>query len=221
MTAARVNSHHRDEQYDEGGFSLIELVVAMVVMGIVLAMVTGAIVAMYGATSKVTNIAESSSQISIAVSKLDSTVRYADEISTPSKDASGNWTVAYRSTFSGEVRCTQLRMNATEQQLQRRSWTAQPASNATAWQPIASGVRLTTTPSGFLQPFTVLSSRDNGSGIPAGHQQLWLRMTAVGGAGRAEAQSATSVVFTAFNADLNRPVGTDDADNLPKCVVAP
>lgn len=191
----------------DAGLTLIELMVTMAIMGVVLTMVTGAIIAMYGSTAKVEGITSTSAQVSIALSKLDSSVRYADDIGDPVTDGSGNWYVTYRSTYNGISDCTQLRFDIAAQQLQRRTWVAGPAATASAWQPLASGLVLTAADSSTAAPFTLTTSRDIDSLDTAVHQQLRLRFSAVSGAGDRQTMSTTDVTFTAFNANVNSALG--------------
>lgn len=199
------------------GMTLIELVVAMAVMSIVLTMVTGAIVVMYRSTAKVEGITTTSAQVSIALTKLDSSVRYADDIGDPVTDSSGNWYLIYRTTYDGVSDCTQLRFAVAARQLQNRTWTAGQSAPPGHWTPLASQLTLSADGGGTAPPFIVATSRDANLSDVAVHQQLRLRFSAVTGTGASQTVSATDVTFTAFNANINRPLERAGGPQLATC----
>jgi type II secretory pathway pseudopilin PulG len=172
---------------DDAGFSLIDMVVAMSVLSIVLAIFTGAVVRMFNAAAATEARADASAQITIAVMRLDKEIRYADGISQPGS-AAGDPYVEYLTTGTGSPVCVELRVHGG--QLQRRSWAQGGSIPRNTWLPLATGVTATT-------PFTR---------YPAGStytfQRLKLSVTATGGGGRTTAAKTTDVTFTALNTSL-------------------
>lgn len=191
------------------GITLIELVVSMAILGIVLTIVTGAMISMYRATDKAEGITSTSAQVNMALTKLDSSVRYAAEISEPIQK-SGDWYVTYRSTYSGVTDCKQLRFNMATRQLQWRGWTAGAGASPSAWSPLASELHLSEAGGSPATPFVITTSRGTEDLDAIAHQQLRVRFDAVSGEGDRKTTSATDVTFTAFNARVGgmSPSGT-------------
>ncbi len=194
------------------GVTLIELVVAMGIMGIVLAIVTGAIVSMFHATTKVEGITTTSSQVNVALSRLDSTVRYASGVGEPARDSAGNWTVAFQTTYTGTPVCTQLRINMHTNQLQQRTWTVEDdgsAADVTGWRPLASQIALTVSGGTTLVPFPEADTES------ATHEQLRVRFSSVSGASNRSTVTDTDVTFTAMNSSA--PTDDEDAPDTNLC----
>lgn len=181
----------------DSGTTLIELVVTMSIIGIFLVIFTGAMLSMYHSTNKVQGITDTSSQLSTAIGRLDTSVRYAAAISPPVTGSDGNAYVAWQSTDTGTPVCTQVRVNATTSQLQQRSWTVSgsSATGLTSWTPLASEIAARDPSTGAtLTPFTFLAAT---GAVP--NQQLQVSLVAVSGTGSQQTVTRRSVTFTAFN----------------------
>lgn len=183
----------------------MELIVGMSLMGIFMAMFTGAVVLMTSTANKVQAVTTSSGQVNQAFLKLDELVRYASMISTPGKatGGTGDWYVELSLPgLGGVANCTQLRDDVASQQLQQRTWTVttsgttSSASPASAWQPLASAITntLTDTPAPFV-PIQTKGSL---------FQQLQINLTS-SSTRPASATSKTSLVFTAMNSTVGAP----------------
>jgi type II secretory pathway pseudopilin PulG len=181
----------------DDGTTLIELMVGMVLMSIFLAIFTGAVVMMNTAMNKSQAVNRSASQLDAAFHELDTLVRYAAAISTPGVGTSGNWYVEIRTTNSGLPVCSQLRVESTGQQLQRRTWEVGGASVSalSPWVPIASGIANGRAGSGpTSQPFYLVPVR-----ATTILQQLTFNLAAQSGAGGAQSISTSSFTLTASN----------------------
>lgn len=187
----------------DGGTSMIELMVGMTLMAVFMTLFTAAITTMYRSANKAESLNTSSAQLNLAFNRLDTTVRYASAISTPGRGAGGNWYVELRTTNTGTPVCTQLRIDQTTQQLQRRTWTSPLAATAPAppWVPVASNVTNGAAAAGDgSQPFTVVSA----SGTLTS-QQLQFRLEATSGSGNSGTTSLSVLAFTAVNSTLDSP----------------
>ena len=180
----------------DSGVTLMELMVGLTIMTIFMGMFTGAVVMMYNATSKAQAVGDTASQLSIAFSRLDRSVRYASAISQPGTGTGGALYVEWQSTYSGATNCTQLRLNSTVAQLQQRTWTVPAAGGSatalTTWLPLASGVQ-----AGSVTPFTLPTS----SGMPYQQLRVYLVATSTGRTGITT--SVSDVTFTAFNSKIS------------------
>lgn len=210
IAAARL-AHIKSRTHNDTGTTLIELVVAMTIMTIFLTIFTGAMLSMFRSVNKVEGITDTSAQVSMALNRLDSTLRYASAISPPPTDvngnpsasADGNWYVAFQSTYTGSTVCTQLRLNTTKRQLQQRTWSVSSggaAEDITAWRPLASQIEPVAAQGNAVPPFKFHAA--DGSIL---HEQLRVRFAAVTGGGNQTTTSISDVIFTAFNATLNTP----------------
>jgi type II secretory pathway component PulJ len=190
------------------GTTLVEVVVAMMIMTICGAIFTGAVVTLYGVTNRAQAVTNSSTQTNVAYQALDKMVRYAAAVSSPGFGAGVGtaryWYVELRDTTSGSEVCSQLRLNTSNQQLQRRTWTASSLSTTlTSWVQISSGITNGAAASGSTdQPFVLPASAPTAS-----HQQLRFTLVATAGPLSSLATSRTSVVITALNSTVPPPTG--------------
>lgn len=200
MTARRETATHRRNGAQDAGVTLIELVVTMAIMGIFLTIFTGAILSMYRTTNKAESLLDSSAQIHTAFSRLDTSVRYASAVSLPGTDTSDNPSVAFETSYTGTLTCTQLRLDLAQSQLQQRTWTLGEggATTPTAWRPLASSVGLLTQSGATVQPFeTIQPTTQPGQVAPP--QQLRVRLASTSGLGQSASTSQTDITFVAFN----------------------
>ena len=184
-----------DADRDEDGFTLVELLVAMLVMTIFMGLVTAAVVQMTQVSLKSQAIGDAESQLNAAFLRLDKEVRYASAINSPGQNGS-DWYVEFQSKYSGTTTCTQLRTTAAAGKLQQRTWTVTGGSvTAPGWTTLASGVA---NQSGVAaqNPFTFTVA-----GATAIHQQLKVYLLASSGPGgtATKSTSTSSATFTALN----------------------
>ena len=186
---------------DDGGFTLVETIVAMSVMSIFLTVFTGSVVMMFRSSNHSQAVAHSSQELSDAFLWLDRHVRYASYVSQPGQDANdgGNWYVEFQDTNTTPATCYQLRVDQVSQQLQQRSWagTAAPSS----WAPLATGIT-NGGATGANAPFALTPARAT---VPSA--QLTVDLVAAEGSGTEGASSQNSLSFTALNTTLSTPVG--------------
>lgn len=188
---------------DESGTSLVELLVGMTIMGVFMAMFTGAMLLMSRTVNSVEAATITSRQVTTAFLTLDGEVRYATGISNPTWDSSAaGWHVEFSSTqidrstspATPTTTCTQLR--TTSSQLLQRTWkidsnNAAIVGSGTAWRPLASRL----TPASIAQSATPFVLSTSGA---SGLQVLTTTLAAtVSNPGTATSYSTSS--FTALN----------------------
>lgn len=191
---ARLRVLLRRRPAGDGGFSMVELTVGMVVMAVMMAMFMTSVVQMFQAANKTDNIASSQSQLSIAFQRLDTQIRYAEGLSTPTTAAP--WYAEFVTAATGTATCTQLWLDTSARQLKHRTWTQGGSYSRIAGVPIASGITAT-------QPFTVYSP-DTIYNV----QRLRIRLTATSGAGASGSTQNVDVTFTAMNTSLSTSSAT-------------
>jgi hypothetical protein len=179
----------------DGGASMVEVTVSMVLMSIVLAIFTTAIVQMVGSANRNQTISSTQSQLTIAFLRLDKEIRYASAISHEGTVA-GDPVVEYLTTNTGNRVCSELRLHAG--QLQWRTWTQPPPpavpgpGNVTAskWLPLATGIS-------SAAPFTFHDA--DGQYV---FQRLELNLTAGATYGGPSTSRQSDITFTALNTAL-------------------
>lgn len=120
----------------DDGFSLAELIVAMALMGIVMAVSTASIVVMYRSSARSEALSGATQQLNQAFVWLDRQVRYADYIGPPTRGADGNWQVVLEAAGPAgrQPVCRQLRLDTAARTLQTRDL---PGG---AWRTLAAGI---------------------------------------------------------------------------------
>lgn len=205
---------------DDRGTSLAELLVGMMVMGIFMAIFTGAVVSLARSTTKVEAVTTSAAQVNNAFLRLDKVVRYANAITPTGKSTgpSGDWYLELSSVDSDTdvETCTQLRADVPAQALQLRTWTAlSPTtySSLSGWSTLANNLTNTTAAAGAAdQPFT---SPTPLAAASTSFQQLTVTLVAGTSGPASTSTTRTNVLFTALNSS------TKDKTNATKCQQLP
>lgn len=187
----------------DAGFTLAELMVAMSLLGIFMAIVTASMVAMYHSAQHSDAVGRTTQEINGAYLWLERTVRYADYVADPVASPPG---VVFRSTAATDTdpvpvaRCFQvvLQSDGDTDALRYRTWPVDDAAAATGWKTLASGL---VPPESGIAPFTVQQPGDAaGDGLPAlATAQLRVALAAEDG-GLRGATSESEMTFVALNA---------------------
>lgn len=172
----------------DAGTTLIELMVALALTTVVMAIFTTTLVQMFQVSNKSHALEVAQAQVHTAFVRVDRQLRYAYGITTPGQ-VGAHWYAEYVTTNTGPAVCGQLRLNTVAAQLQWRTWTrGQTPSNT--WTVLASKVSGVT-------PFTFHEADTYG-----GVQQLQLKLSATDGAGATAATRQIDEKFTARNTSL-------------------
>jgi prepilin-type N-terminal cleavage/methylation domain-containing protein len=202
----------RQRLADDAGVSLIEVLVAMVIMAVVGVVFTGAMVQTYRVSTTVDTMAQAQAQVRLALQRLDRELRYAYGITTPSTPQeaaadSGTWYVEFMGVDkqTGAQECDQLRLQ--NGHLFLRQWPpGTPPSAVQGWMALASNIDMTafataSAPNGPV-PFELQAAGSTpfvtptvGSQFSPQFQRLRLRLTT-----QVDRQhSSSDVTFTALN----------------------
>jgi type II secretory pathway pseudopilin PulG len=186
----RVRETTRERVGRDDGFTMIDMVVTMVVLGIVMGLFTSAMFQIYGAEERTESTSTAQSQIVTAFQRLDKQVRYASGISTQGLVGSDQY-VEFQSTYTGTAICTELRVHAANHQLQSRTWTSGMSPLVpSAWLPLAYGV---TSP----QPFTFSAATPTFN-----FQRLEITLAVTSGINQNATVRQSDITFTALNTSL-------------------
>ena len=193
---ARVRRGKTDLQ---SGFTLIELMVAMLVFSIFLAIVITSILGLTKSASRIQVAAVSSNQELAVFSSLDRQIRYADGINA--QGSSANYTYfEFRtpsdSTASNLTTCTQWRYDPTLRTIANRTWTDGNLGSATPWHVILNNVA---NDGGPDYPFKFINASAGGSSLEELQLSLDAGSSAIRGAAITSIFVARNSAVTASN----------------------
>jgi hypothetical protein len=125
----------------DGGFSLVEQVVALGVLTVLFVIFMAAVVQMTGLTVRVQKSGAALDEVSRGVSRFDRQLRSADAVDRPGKVGT-DWYLEFRTGANGSSAsaCTQWRLHSATAQLQFRTWADVSSPTVSSWQTVASGV---------------------------------------------------------------------------------
>jgi len=201
--------HRRVTATGDSGTTMIEIFTAMIIMSIAGSIFVAAMVTLFRTTNQAQAVTSSATSTNQAYQALDKMVRYASAISVPDistgTGATRDWYVELSDTTSGVEVCTQLRVDITSQQLQRRTWTVSNPASLTGWVPIASNITngsaaRTTASSPTAQPFILETPGDT-----AQHQELTVTMVSTSGPANGRVESRSTFGFAALNSSTITP----------------
>lgn len=189
----------------DAGTTMIEIIVAMTIMTVFMAIFTGSMLAMSNTTNKVEAVTNTSNQQTNAYFRLDREVRYASDIGSP-KYSSNMWHVEFmtnvisRSTAaaSSTNQCTQLAVappttgSGSTGVLEQRTWNVGDSSPG-AWNVLASYV---TNYNSSDTPFPTTAAISSGSASTS-MQQLSINLVTTSSLG--SASTVSKYTFTALN----------------------
>lgn len=127
---------------DEAGMTLVELLVAMGVLTVLMAVSLAAIVSMSRSTVRIQAVSDSTDELRILFQRLDKEVRYASTINAPVQSGD-DYYVEYlveATAGDGASQCIQWRYVPAEKVIQRREWPLNTAET-TQWVSVVSDVR--------------------------------------------------------------------------------
>jgi prepilin-type N-terminal cleavage/methylation domain-containing protein len=127
-----------DEESSDAGYSLIELIVAMTIFTIFIAVFLAAVVGLARGTTQARASSESAGGVMLVFQNIDRQVRYADAINFPgASSATGYRYIEFRTPASSmptnETTCTQWRFLPDQKRIESRRWKDTPGSVATPW----------------------------------------------------------------------------------------
>ena len=209
---------------DDAGFSLAEVLVTLGVMGVVMAVFTGAILNVYKTSTATEALTTAQTQLRLAFQRFDRDLRYATWIAQP-----GQFGTAWYVEFAGPgpTECRQLRLqtastgatgNNGSGLLQLLAWTrGTPPAAGTAGQTIASQIVTTGVDPFFeLQNANAFPYASAGTGVGTefqpDFQRLRIRLTARVAAGTTQIDTT----FTALNTSRETPTTNACSEGRPR-----
>lgn len=190
----------RDADAD-AGFSLVELMVAMAIFTIFVAVILTSIVAISRSAVRTQLVGQSTNSTLVVFGSLDRQVRYSDSINYPGVGTSGNRYVEFRvpaaSTAGGlQAICYQWRFSVAGSRLESRQWNENDPTTATAWSPKLTDVA---NDGVVTHPFDVFPPNNTGQSS----QQLTITLNP--GTDAQNAGASMSTTFIARNTPVKSP----------------
>jgi type II secretory pathway pseudopilin PulG len=184
---------------------MIELMIALGIFSIFLAVVLSSVISITRASTRVQVTALSSSAELAVFQRLDHQIRYSDSINFPGIGApSGDMYIEFRtpaeSTTAQITLCTQWRFDLSTRSVQSRKWNDVVGAVPGAWETDLTNVA---NDGGANYPFQLLPATNNGSTM----QQLVLTLDTGNAAVKGAAISST---FVARNSSIQSSSNTDD-----------
>ena len=216
--ARRLRERHRRvlEGDAQAGFSLVELIVAMSIFAVILAIFGITIVNFSNATARTAATSDQATTARTVYNLFDKQVRSADAVNRPGW-AGTNYYVEYENTTASPTVCTQWVVRTATATLATRTWTTGTGSADTpgAWRTVATNGSNATTDSQPPFQFTAATTASP-------FQQLTLNLRFKQG-GNASATVLTST-FTAANSSTSSKSNAADstgASASPICWLIP
>jgi prepilin-type N-terminal cleavage/methylation domain-containing protein len=198
VRAQRGSSTHED------GMTLVELIVAMGILSIMLAISMVAVSGMTKSTVRAQAVTNSTDQLRTVFQRLDKEVRYASAINAPGT-AGGSIYLEYlvdASAANGEAQCVQWRYVTDTAELQRRVWSPHSGSPST-WNTLVTGLRNDLSKS-EQQPFELIRA-GNYNGKVYSKQQLTVYLDAGMGDSEDPRGGQLSTTLVALNSSSTSP----------------
>ena len=140
---------------DDAGSTLVEVVIAMLVLSVLLAVFVRAVSLMTSTTTRVTTTGEVATEGRAASDALGRQLGTASATNTPVQ-AGGNWYLEFSTDevkAGGDRQCTQWRYQSSTRRLEYRTWSTVTLA-PTSWRTVSDAVVNTST----QPPFTVYAS---------------------------------------------------------------
>lgn len=221
VAATGLRRRRLDRARDDAGVTLVEMLTAMGIFTVVIAVFLAGLVTMTRSTARSQDVIDAGDAVRKAFQTMDKQIRYASSINFPGRGASGAVYVEFvrtAPTAGAPAVCTQWRYDPATRVLQVRTWEDIPTATVSGWSTIATDVRNDLAGASPNLPFVL---------TPAGggtvRQQLAVSIDVGDGPGGtgAERGAATATVFVARNSSTTSPSNadgnTDGRSDTPVC----
>ncbi|TQK75601.1 prepilin-type N-terminal cleavage/methylation domain-containing protein [Rarobacter incanus] len=206
------------------GMTLVELIVAMGILTVVLAIFMAGVVSMVKTTVRSETATTANDQMRNVFQRMDREIRYASDINRPGI-VSGKQYVEYRyvdDQNEGVATCVQWRYDSSAGELQRREWTEGKTSTITSWITLVTKGRNNLSVADQL-PFTFYrAGKDLTTGVTYTTQRLRVHLDAGLGSFGDGRGSQLDTVFIARNstdqAQTNLDSDNDGVTDVPVCL---
>jgi prepilin-type N-terminal cleavage/methylation domain-containing protein len=192
-------------RHDDDGFSLPEMLIAMTIFAMFLAVITATVSTMFQDIRHTTTVNYAAAQNARAFNAFDQEIRPASAVNIPGLGTNGQdfYIEFLTTTLQGAPICRQWRLVVSTDQLQQRSWTPVASGTPTlsAWALVSNGIVNTTDPFSLAKPTDYAES-----------DSVSMQLTDTQGV-KPSATANTSTTVVAENTDANTPSNLDNNSN--------
>lgn len=203
-----------DRSERDGGMTLVELLVAMGILTIILAVFTVGLISMVKTTARNKVKADSLDQFRVVFSRMDREVRYASDINRPVL-TNGKYYLEYlvANVESGDAeQCVQWRYVVDTHVLQRRTWDPADTSRVSSWTTTVTGLRNDLADASQI-PFVMYQAGTASAGRAYTNQRLRVFLSSGDGTSTNGAGSTLSTTFVARNSSDQSVTNADGDGN--------
>jgi prepilin-type N-terminal cleavage/methylation domain-containing protein len=185
---------------EQSGYTLIELLIAIGIFSVVLAVAGAGLISMTQATRKVTNIGDAGAQIDRSIKLMGRQIPFAQDINIPAATASDAYMSYDLVDKNGALQCYQWHLITSTDLLQYATWTS-GSTAAKSWITMSTGIinsPTTQAPFAFPSPNTV--------GSTFTHQRVLIDLLSSKGgnpAGTSEVKATYVGANTSINSNTN------------------
>lgn len=133
----------RASAVDERGMTLVELLVAMMILGIAMAIFTTTLASVQRGAIRQDNLSRTNDQARLALQQLDRQVRSGNVLYDPAAETDPYYMVRIYTQANapghGSFSCVQWKVDSSKQLLTRR-WPPENPAGVTAWRVVATGI---------------------------------------------------------------------------------
>jgi prepilin-type N-terminal cleavage/methylation domain-containing protein len=209
----------RSRMSSDSGFTLLELIVAVLVFSIFTGMILATVIALAKGATRAQVVSESTAGVLVVFGQLDRQARYADSINYPGVGAgSDSRYIEFRtpgsSLQSGVPLCTQWRFTPSLGRIEQRQWNDLVGSVKTPW---TTKLNYVIDQGGVDYPFGMSPA---GVAVGSAQQQLVVRIKAGNDALNSGAEITTTYVArnSSFNSQSNSDTSGDKVSVTPVCL---
>lgn len=208
----------RRTQGGDAGITLIEVLTAMVIFSVVVAVSFAGMVIMTRNTVQSQQTTASADDLRLVFQRLDRQVRYAESINYPGVGPSGARYVEFRTSAtvskSGVAVCSQWRYVPSTQTLERRQWNDGAGAAPGAWSTVVTHIVDDPSATPTTYPFSVTKA-------DAAHPRQVMTLRAIAGRSTVPSAADTQTALVARNSSerslSNADNNGDGASDTPVC----
>lgn len=151
-----MNDHTERRRARQGGMTLVELLIGMLMLSIVMAICVSVFMVMNRTVSTTDARTQDTDQARLAVQQIDRQIRSGNVFYDPGDEAAPGFVLRVYTQANGDQKCVLWRV--TNGTLETRSWEPSDLANATTWRRISGGIVNTAA----APPFTLATDTNYG-----------------------------------------------------------
>jgi prepilin-type N-terminal cleavage/methylation domain-containing protein len=201
----------------DAGYTMVELIVVLALMGVLTAIFTGAILQIYRTVNRTDALATAQNHLNISFARLDKQVRYGEWIRPEIEVGQYRYVEFLGTEINSQKKCNRLVLDTSDGRLRHQVWTpgTSPATGSVLASDVvvdAGGPPVFDVQQPGSEPYVGATPGGAGSSFKPDYQRLRIRLSTEVGLADKAATAAVDVTFTAVNTTRETP------DNIPATV---